>query len=95
MRQSLANRLDKLEAAGRPVVRVPSVLHVGRDETSAEARARFAAAFPDVPRGHRLLIVPCRDQTAEDDADFEARFQAQQDASIANAKSESRKVANK
>lgn len=92
MTRTLAKRIGKLEAIGRPVVRVPCVLHVGRNETGDEARARFAATYPDAPRNHRLLVVPARDRSA-DDADFDVRFKEQQTKLIAEARSENRKVA--
>jgi hypothetical protein len=95
MTRMLGKRLEKLEAIGKPVVRVPCVLHVRRDETTAEARARFAAKYPDAPRGHRLLVVPGRDRSAADNAQFEVGFRAQQTTLIANAKSERRKGTDK
>lgn len=91
MRRLLSNRIDKLEAIGKPIVRIPDVLHVGRHETTAEALARFEELYRMV-RGHRLLVVPERDRTAEDEADFNAKFFAQQSKLIADAKSETRKV---
>jgi hypothetical protein len=93
MTRALSNRIGKLEAIGKPIVRVPHVLHVRRGETSDEARARFTRTYPDIPRGHRLLIVPERDRGAEADADFEIRFKEQQTKLIAEARSENRKVA--
>jgi len=91
MRRRLSNRIDKLEAVGKPVVRVPDVLHVARGETVAEAMSRFAALY-GVPRGHRLLVVPARDRSAEDETDFDAKFHAHQTKLIADAKSETLKV---
>jgi hypothetical protein len=88
---SLSRRIVKLETARKPIVRVPHVIHVRRGETTDEARDRFAAAHPAMPRGHAVLIVPARDRTAADDADFDTRFHAQQTTLIANAKSERRK----
>jgi hypothetical protein len=88
MRRALASRIDKLEANGKPVVRIPCVLHVRRNESSDEARARFAATYPNAPRGHGLLIVPRRDRTAEDDSDFAITFKAQQLALVAEARTE-------
>lgn len=93
MTRTLAKRIGKLEAIGKPVVRVPCVLHVGRNETGEEARARFAATYPDALRNHRLLVVPARDRGAADDADFDVRFNEQQTKLIAAARSENRKVA--
>ena len=87
MIRALAKRLDKLEAIERPITRAPNVLQVHREETIADALARFAATHPDTPRGHRLLIVPCRDRTAEEDADFAVRFKVQQRQLIADAQS--------
>jgi hypothetical protein len=86
---SLSRRIGKLETARKPIVSVPHVIHVRRGETSDEARARFAAAHPDMPRGHCVLIVPCRDSTPEDNADFAIRFKAQQLQLVADARSRS------
>lgn len=91
MRRLLSNRIEKLEAIGKPVIRVPDVLHVRRDETTADALARFEALYRLV-RGHRLLIVPARDRTFEDEADFDVKFRAHQLKLIADAKSETMKV---
>jgi hypothetical protein len=87
VRRALAKRIDKLEDAGKPVVRAPHVLHIRHGETTADARARFSAAYPDLPRGHRLLIVPNRVRTVEDEADFARRFKVQQEALVAEARS--------
>jgi hypothetical protein len=87
MRSALARRLGKLEEARKPVVRVPCVLHVRRDETTAEALARFATAFPRA-RGHSLLIVPERIRTPEDEAAFDVAFKEQQERSLATARSQ-------
>ena len=84
---SLARRLSKLETASKPPPIVPNVLRVGRSETTADAIRRFTASYPNPPRRHCLLIVPERDLTAEDDADFEAKFAGQQLKSQADARS--------
>jgi hypothetical protein len=84
---SLSRRIGKLEAARKPIVRVPHVIRVSRCETTDEARAGFAKSHPDIPCGHRVLIVPCRDRTPEDDADFATKFKEQQSKLIAIARS--------
>ena len=80
-------RLSKLETASKPPPTIPNVLRVQRTETTADAIRRFTVTYPKPPRRHCLLIVPERDVTAEDDADFEAKFAAQQLRSQADARS--------
>lgn len=88
MNRALAKRLAKLETASEPKAPpVPNVLHVEPGETIAEAARRFDAQYPKRLKQHRLLVVPRRDQTAEDDADFAVRFEAQQRRSLAEAQS--------
>jgi hypothetical protein len=70
---------------------VPNVLHVERGETIADAARRFDAAYPNRPSHHRLIVVPARDRTPEDEAYFNAKFFAQQTKLIADAKSETKK----
>lgn len=82
-----ARRIAKLETIAAPPPPIPNVLHVRRTETTEDAKRRFVEAYPDMPRRHALLIVPERDVTAEDDADFERRFKAQQRKSQADARS--------
>ena len=84
---SRARRIAKLETIAAPPPMIPNVLRVRRTETIDGAIGRFAAAYPNPPRRHCLLIVPERDVTAEDDADFERRFKAQQLKSQADARS--------
>jgi hypothetical protein len=60
---------------------------VRRDETIGDARARFAATYPDAKRGHSLLIVPERVRTPEDEAAFDVAFKLQQERSLAEARS--------
>ena len=87
MRRGLVRRIGKLEEASKPIVRIPCVLHVRRDETTADALARFRAAFPGARRGHSLLVVPERVRTPEDSAAFDVEFKEQQERSLAAARS--------
>jgi hypothetical protein len=83
----IIHRIAKLETIAAPPPPIPNVLRVRRSETTADAIRRFTATYPNPPRRHCLLIVPERDTTAEDDADFEAKFAAQQLKSQADARS--------
>lgn len=86
---SLRRRILRLETARKsPATPIPHVRHTRRGETSADAISRFVAQYPATPRGHRFLIDPARDQTPEDDADFDVRFKDQQLMSVANVKSQ-------
>lgn len=82
---SLLGRIRRLEDRRKPpVVAAPCVVHVERGETQGEAVARYAARYPNL--GRNLLIVPARNRTAEDQADFAVRFKAQQLQSVAEAR---------
>jgi hypothetical protein len=87
MIRNLAKRVTRAEDREAPPSPVPHVLRVHRTETTDDAKRRFVEAYPNAPRGHALLIVPERDVTAEDDADFERRFKTQQRRLQANARS--------
>ena len=87
MIRSLAKRVTRAEDRSAPPPMIPNVLRVHRTETTADAIRRFTATYPNPPRRHCLLIVPERDTTAEDDADFEAKFAAQQLKAQADARS--------
>ncbi len=87
MIRSLAKRVTRAEDRSAPPPPIPNVVHVRRSETTADAIRRFTVTYPNPPRRHCLLIVPERDVTAEDDADFEAKFAAQQLKSQADARS--------
>ena len=77
-RTNLANRLAKLEPKARPV-NSPNILSVRCDGTTAETLARFNARYAGkIKPRHGLLIVPQRDATDEDHADFDAKFAEQQ-----------------
>ena len=91
--RGLAKRVGRAEGRDKPPVAIPNVLHVRRGETIDEALARFGATYPNPPRQHRLLVVPERDRTDEDNADFERRFKAQQLKSQADARSANPKEA--
>jgi hypothetical protein len=58
---------------------------VQRNESTAEALARFRAKFPGA-RG-QLLVVPERVRTPEDEAEFAIAFKLQQERSLADARS--------
>lgn len=87
MIRNLAKRVTRAEDRSAPPPAIPNVVHVRRSETTADAIRRFTVTYPNPPRRHCLLIVPERDVTAEDDADFEAKFAAQQLKSQADARS--------
>jgi hypothetical protein len=87
MRRALVRRIGKLEEASKPIARIPCVLRVKRDETTAEALARFRTEFPGARRGHSLLVVPERVGTPEDEAAFAVAFKEQQERSLAAARS--------
>lgn len=92
MSRALSKRLAKLEAATKPpALPVPNVLRLERGETIADAARRFDAEYPKRSKHHCVLVVPARDRSATDDADFDAGFYAQQAKLIADAKSEPRK----
>lgn len=87
MRSNLANRLAKLEPKPRSIL-IPTVVQVGRDETTGEALSRFHARFAGkLPPRHAMLVVPRRDSTAEDDADFAVKFAVQQTKLVADVRS--------
>ena len=85
--RGLAKRVGRAEGRDNPPATIPNVLHVEPGETIDAALRRFANRYPNAPRQHRLLVVPQRVQTAEDQAAFAERFKAQQDRSLAAARS--------
>ena len=86
MSRALAGRIAKLEPRPVPIV-TPHVVTVERGETASLALARFRRTHGAkmAPR-HGLIVVPARIET-EDEADFALRFEAQQTALVAAAKS--------
>lgn len=94
IRTNLSNRLAKLEPKP-PTVIVPNTLFVRHDESLAETMARFNARYGGKMKPpHGLLVVPHRDTTAEDHADFEAKFAGSQVRLQADARSIRLKVVN-
>lgn len=87
MRAALAKRLANLEP--RPIViDVPHVVTVARDETAADALARFRTEHVGrIALRHGLIVVPAQIETLEEEAAFEVAFFAQQTKSVADARS--------
>lgn len=86
MRNALVKRLAALEP--RPtIIDVPHVVTVANKENAADALARFRTEYVGkIAARHGVIILPARIET-EDEADFALRFEAQQTALVAAAKS--------
>jgi hypothetical protein len=83
----MLNRLAKLEPRAA-VVTIPNVISVRYDESAADALARFRAEHgAKITRYHGLIVVPARIDSAEAEADFDARFYINQTQLVASAKS--------
>lgn len=85
-------RIAKLEAAKRGHGKWPDLrtVFVGAYETQADARARFASAFPD-KRG-ALLTVPAKPRTEAEEAHYEERLFASQAKLVGDARRDRKPV---
>jgi hypothetical protein len=84
---SLARRIAKLEPRAIPKP-VPHVAIVPHGSTAADAIAAFKRRHAaKLKPYHALIIVPDRIGTAEQEADFKARFLAHQTRIVAEARS--------
>jgi len=86
MRAALAKRLDALEPR-ESAIYVPNVIAVAHDETAADALVRFRRDYAGrIPSNHRVIVLPARVTTPEDELDFARRFLVQQTQLVASSK---------
>ena len=86
MSRALASRIAKLEPRPVPTV-IPHIVTVERGETARVAVARFFAEYGSkISPRHGLIVIPASIE-AEGEDEFAARFEAQQRALVAMAKS--------
>lgn len=89
-----SRRLAKVEAAVAGLSGpVPHVLKVMTGEDRKAAFARFAAKYPNAPKGNALLVVPTKPETDAEHASFAARFKASQLALVENARRRTEEIA--
>ena len=97
MRHAAARRrVDRIHSVKSPPLPVPHVVIVDTmaGETTANAKAKFAATFAGrFRRGHRLLVLPRRIRDEDTEA-FERDFHAQQTQLVADARDQRLKEGN-
>jgi len=97
MRHAAARRrVDRLHAVKSPPPPVPHVVTVDTmaGETTADAKAKFAAKFAGrFRRGHRVLVLPRRVRDEDREA-FEQGFHEQQTRLVAEARASRPKEGN-